>query len=206
MKKILTIVTVSFLAFQLTSCKPETKKEGTTPPVEKTPSYSLKNAKNNINFIAYKTTGKIPVKGMFKEVDVLKGGDGNSIREAVNGTKFKIPINSIETKDNGRNLKIRKFFFDVMENTVSLTGKLYIEDDSIGTAEFTMNGVTKKIPFTYTIQDKVFSMDATMDVEKWNAESAIDSLNVACKDLHKGADGVSKTWSEVAINVISVFK
>ncbi|WP_442267020.1 YceI family protein [Tenacibaculum sp. ZS6-P6] len=209
MNKFLTIVSVVALSLQLTSCKSETKKEESKEipaPIEKTAPFAIKNAENSINFTAYKTTDKVPVKGMFKKIEVLKGGEGNSVKEAINGAEFEIPISSIETKDNGRNIKIRKFFFGVMANTISLTGKLSIENDSIGSAEFTMNNVTEKLPFTYTIKDKVFSMSAIMDIEKWNAKNAVDSLNIACKDLHKGADGVSKTWSEVAINVTSTFK
>ncbi len=211
MKKILVYVSFALLTITATSCKSEAKKEEkkeetTTTVVEKTAPYSLKTAENSINFTAYKTTEKVPVKGVFKKVNVLKGGEGNSVKEAINGTEFEIPISSIETKDNGRNLKIRKFFFGVMENTVSLTGKLMIDNDSTGTADFTMNGLTTKLPFTYSIDGKAFTMNTTMDVNKWNAQSAIDSLNVVCKDLHKGADGVSKTWNEVAINVISTFK
>ncbi len=209
MKQILTFISLSLLVFQFTSCKSEQKKEEkkeTPTTVEKTAPYSLKNADNNINFVAYKTTEKVPVKGTFKEVELLKGGEGNSVKEAINGAEFKIPVSSIETKDNGRNLKIRKFFFGIMENTISLTGKLMIENDSLGTASFTMNGVTEKLPFKYTINGKVFAMNTIMNIDKWNAKNAVDSLNVVCKDLHKGADGISKTWSEVAINVISTFK
>ena len=35
--------------------------------------------------------------------------------------------------------------------------------------------------------------------EKWDALEALASLNEACKVLHTGADGVSKTWEDVAI-------
>ncbi|CAM1344563.1 YceI family protein [Tenacibaculum amylolyticum] len=210
MRKFLTIFSVCAIAFQLTSCKSEAKKEEAAPAVpattEKAAPYSLKNAKNAVEFTAYKTTAKVPVKGIFKKIEVINGGEGNSVKEAINGAEFKIPVSGIETKDASRNFKIQKFFFGVMDNTISLTGKLLIDNDSIGTAELTMNGVTQKLPFSYTIQDKVFTMNTTMDVLKWNAQSAVDSLNVACKDLHKGEDGVSKTWSEVAINAVSTFE
>lgn len=210
MNKFLTIVSIVALSLQLTSCKSEAKKEESKKPetttVEKAAPYAIKNAMNSINFTAYKTTDKVPVKGTFKSIEVISGGEGNSVKEAINGAEFSIPISSIETKDNSRNFKIRKFFFGVMANTVSLTGKLSIENDSIGVAEFTMNDVTEKLPFTYTIKDKTFSMSTTMDIDKWNTKSAIDSLNAICKDLHKGDDGVSKTWSEVAIDVTSIFK
>ncbi|WP_299680965.1 YceI family protein [uncultured Tenacibaculum sp.] len=213
MNKFLTIVSIVVLSLQFTSCKSEAKKEEkkevettTETPVEKTAPFAIKNATNSINFTAYKTTDKVPVNGIFKKIEITKGGEGNSIKEAMNGAEFKIPVSSLETKDNGRNIKIRKFFFSVMANTVDLTGKITIDNDSLGTAEFTMNSVTEKLPFKYTINDKVFSMSTTMDIDKWNAQSAIASLNKVCEDLHKGADGVSKTWNEVAINVTSTFK
>jgi len=45
-----------------------------------------------------------------------------------------------------------------------------------------------------------------MNLDTWNGQTAVASLNEACKDLHKGADGVSKTWNEVAIEVTSSFQ
>jgi polyisoprenoid-binding protein YceI len=209
MNKFLTISCAILLTSFISSCKSEQKKEETpkeeTTKVEKTAPFSLKTANNSINFTAYKTTAKVPVKGTFEKLEITKGGEGNSVKEAINGAEFNIPLTGLETNDNGRNLKIRKFFFGVMENTVSLTGKLTIDTDSTGTADFTMNNVTQKLPFKYMIEGKKFSMKTIMDIGKWNAQNAVESLNTACKDLHKGEDGVSKTWSEVSINATSTF-
>lgn len=209
MKKLVAITIVTVLSLQLTSCKKEVKKETPAPAkVEEkaTAKFSLNNAENSINFTAYKTTEKIPVKGVFTKVELTNDCKGNTVKDAINGAEFKIPVNSIETKDTSRNFKIQKFFFQVMENTMSLTGKLILNDDKNGVAEFTMNGVTEKLPFEYSINGKVFSMKTTMDIDKWNAQKALSSLNTACKDLHKGADGKSKTWNDVAIEVTSTFK
>lgn len=211
MKKIITLSIVALLSVQLSSCKKEEKKETPTKTetkVEKksTARYSLKNADNTIQFTAYKTTEKIPVKGLFTKIELTNDCEGNTVKDAVNGAEFKIPVSSIETKDASRNFKIRKFFFLVMENTLDLTGKIKLNDDKNGVAQFTMNGVTQELPFEYTIDGQTFSMKSTMNVDKWNAQKALSSLNEACKDLHKGADGVSKTWNDVAIDVTSVFK
>jgi hypothetical protein len=48
-------------------------------------------------------------------------------------------------------------------------------------------------------------MKATMNVNDWNASAALASLNKVCLDLHRGADGVSKTWSEVTLDITSTF-
>lgn len=207
MKKLTTLICV-LIAFQFSSCKEEVKKEESKPPVTvaKTFAYSLKTAANKIGFTAYKTTDKVPVKGMFKKIEITKLGEGNTIKEAINGAEFRVPVGNIETNDSSRNLKIVTFFFSVMENTKNLTGKLMINDDNNGALAFKMNGISEVLPFTYTIVDKVFTMKAVMNVDKWNGQAAIASLNEACKDLHKGADGVSKTWSDVDIEVTSTFK
>lgn len=209
MKKIVIVSFIVALAFNFSACKSETKKvnaDETTIEAKKSSAvFSLKTAKNEINFTAYKTTDKVAVGGQFNKVNILTGGEGNSIKEAIHNTEFSIPVSSIFTKDASRDYKIQKFFFGVMDNTKLLSGKLMIENDSIGSASIIMNGVTEKVPFTYTITDKTFSIEATMDVNKWNATAALTSLNKACEVLHTGADGVSKTWNDVALNVTSSF-
>lgn len=203
---------ISFLliavAFNFSACKADSKKENTKDIVEtkkSTAPFAVSNAENDINFVAYKTTEKVGVNGWFTKVDVLSGGEGNSVKEAIHNTEFSIPISSLYTKDTSRDYKIRKNFFGMMDNTDILSGKLMISDETSGTAEVTMNGETKQVPFTYTIVDRKFSMNAIIDVNDWNAGKALATLNKVCEFLHTGADGVSKTWSEVALNITSTF-
>ena len=204
MKKITILSILFIIAFNFSSCKSE-KKTDKVEDKTTTKAFSLKKAKNEINFTAYKTTDKVPVGGQFKKVDIISGGEGNTIKEAINNAEFSIPVKNIFTKDTSRDFKIKKYFFGVMSDTKLLSGKLTIENDSIGFANIKMNGVTEKVTFSYTIAGNVFSMNATMDVSNWNAVKALNSLNSICKDLHKGADGVSKTWSDVALNIKSTF-
>lgn len=210
MKKLAVLLLV-VTAFNLASCKSEKAKEN-APKLEKkqekkqsTFPYSLQSASSEIKFVAYKTTDKVPVGGQFKKVVITANGDGNSVKEAINNAEFSIPVSSIFTNNTSRDYKIQKFFFGVMDNTKLLSGKFNIKDDTAGTVSITMNGVTDKVPFTYTIAGNVFSMKATMDVKKWNAVKALNSLNTVCKELHKGADGVSKTWNEVALDIKTTF-
>lgn len=209
MKRVLVLSLLVLITFSFSFCKSEKKKDVENEyKVEAKKSrfpFSLESAKNEINFIAYKTTDKVPVGGQFKKVDIITGGEGNSIKEAIHNTDFSIPVSSLFTKNTSRDYKIKKFFFGIMDNTKLLSGKLVIENDSIGTASIKMNGVTEKVPFTYTIEATTFSMKATMDITKWNAVEALNSLNTVCRDLHKGEDGVSKTWSDVALNIKSTF-
>jgi hypothetical protein len=198
------------VSFQFSACKSEIKKEESketqkSEVKKSTAPFAVSNAKNDINFTAYKTTEKIVVGGLFKKVNVLSGGEGNSVKEAIHNTEFAIPVSSLATKDSSRDYKIKKFFFGVMDNTKLLSGKLLLNDDTNGTAKITMNGETKDVPFTYTISGKIFNMQATIDINNWGANAALASLNKVCEALHTGADGVSKTWSEVSLNITSTF-
>lgn len=207
MKKLIILVLTISLSTQFTACKSEKKQNSSSSKKAiKAYPFSLNNASNTIDWTAYKTTEKIPVKGKFKKVTITKNGEGNTAKEAINGAEFSIPVSSIFTSDVSRDYKIRKFFFGVMDNTSLLTGALNISDDTNGVASITMNGVTADLPFTYTIEGKEFKLTATMLLNNWSAQNAVDSLNVACKVLHAGKDGVSKTWNEVAINITTVFQ
>jgi polyisoprenoid-binding protein YceI len=204
MKKVSTLILALFVAFQLTSCgsdKKEEKKEKKSDA-----AFVLSDAKNKVAWTAYKFTEKTPVGGEFRKVNITGGGEGNTVKDAINNAEFSIPISSVFTKNSDRDYKIKKFFFGIMQDPELLSGKLMIENDSMGHAHLTMNGITNKLPFKYTIKGKEFSMTTKMDVVNWNAQSSIDSLNSICNDLHKGLDGVSKLWSEVAINVNTTFK
>ena len=205
MKKIILSTFVLFIAFSFTSCKSEKKKEVKKEVVEKKSPFSLKEATNNIEFTAYKTTAKVGVKGNFQKVNIITGGEGNSVKEAIHNTTFSIPVSSLFTKDKSRDYKIQKFFFGIMEDTQLLSGRLILENDSIGVATITMNNMSRKLPFKYTIEEKEFTMNAVMNIDNWSAQKALMSLNTACIDLHKGTDGVSKTWSEVVLNISSNF-
>ncbi len=206
MRNILLISVLLCFSLQITSCKTDVKKkQKTETKAKKTALFSLKDSKNNIDWVAYKTTMKIAVKGTFKKIIITNNGEGNSIKEAIDNAEFSIPVSSIFSSDTSRDFKLKKFFFGAMDNTKLLSGTLILENDSIGYASITMNSATKKLPFTYIISDRKFSLKAIMNIDNWNVKNAIDSLNIACNDLHKAEDGISKTWNEVLINITSEF-
>ena len=200
---------VSLLLVAFLSCKTEKKvnpiKEIKVEAPKSTAEFSIEKASKQINFTAYKTSDKIPVGGQFKKVNVLSGGEGNTVKEAIHNTEFSIPVSSLFTQNSSSDYKIKKFFFGIMDNTKLLSGKLLLTDTTNGVVEIKMNGVSQKVPFKYSIVDRVFNMKASMDVNNWNASKALASLNNVCLDLHRGADGISITWSEVTLNITTIF-
>ena len=206
MKNSIKITYIFLIAVLLIACDSEKKEQKDQINKEKKSSaaFVLDNAKNSVEWTAYKTTEKVPVKGKFKKVEITSGGEGNTVKEAIHNAEFSIPISSIFTSDSSRDYKIRKFFFSFMDTSL-LSGTLKILTATSGIATIKMNGITDKVPFEYTITNNVFSMKSTLDINKWNAKAAIASLNKVCEELHKGADGISKTWDEVTLNITSTF-
>ena len=91
-----------------------------------------------------------------------------------------------------------------MKNAEILSGTIHIDTPQSGYVDFSMNGIIEKLPFSYSANETTLQIKTIMDTNTWQAQAAIESINKACYELHKGADGVSKTWSDVAID-ISVF-
>lgn len=191
MKKtiLLTLATV----FLFVSCKKEVKKE----PAK----FSVIAETITVNWTGYKTTDKVPVKGQFKTVEIANSKEAVTAVEALNGSTFSLPVSSLFSGDNERDTKLKQLFFGVMDATVSLTGTLNLNEDGKGTVNLKMNNISKEIPITYIASGQLVELTGTLDiVNDFSAQAALESLSKACFDLHKGSDGVSKTWSEVGIN------
>ena len=198
MKNLIYAAVILFLGGQLISCKGE-KKEAVE--AEKTlTQYQASEAGSSMQWTAYKTSDKVPVKGTFKEVKIVNSAKGENPAGALSDLGFEIPVKSIFTNDSIRDGKLQKFFFEVMQNSMTLKGKFNVETENSGQLEISMNGLSKSLPFNYEVEQDTIHVSATMDLNEWGAQAALESLNEACKVLHTGADGVSKTWNDVALN------
>jgi hypothetical protein len=202
MKKIALITVLALLSITTISCKTDKKNEKNS--AEKL--YSVEPLTTKISFTAYKTTEKIGVQGQFTKVNFNNIKKSITPREALNGTEFSIPISSLFTNNEDRDSKIMKLFFGVMDNTELLSGNIELTSDTEGIATIKMNNITKSFPVKCTLNGKMASFTGVLNVEDWNAQAALESLNITCFDLHKGADGISKTWSEVKIDIITYLK
>ena len=200
MKKFITLLFV--VSIIVTSCK-EDKKDSTPAKEEKTEAttkYVVKPEATSVEWTAYKTTEKKPVGGKFTSLS-FDNKEGATPQEALNNLEFSIPIKSLFTKDETRDSKIKTFFFGTMLNTELLKGKITYSNN-IYVASITMNDTTHDLPLEVSITDeRRVKMSGVMNLKDWNALGALEALNKVCFDLHKGPDGVSKTWEDVAIEV-----
>jgi len=175
-----------------------------TNPIEK--GYKIVPEETQVTWTAYKTTNKIPVTGIFKEVFIESKNSGATIYEALDGTKFSLPVNSIFSQSNLRDGKIINSFFGKMLNTTEILGTIKLIDKTTGVVKITMNGISEDLPISFNISDNLITIDAKMNVNNWKAQAELEALTDACEDLHAGVDGESVTWSEVKINVTSKVK
>ena len=195
-----TILSLAIILF--TACKNEKSNTEESKDTTETPEvlYIAISEATSVNWTAYKTTEKTPVGGQFTTVN-FDDKKGTTPEEALNGLEFSIPISSLFTKDETRDAKIKASFFGAMLDPELIGGTIkYVDGKYI--ASLTMNGVTNDLPLDVTITDeRRVKMTTVMQLKDWNALEALASLNKVCFELHKGPDGVSKTWEEVAIEV-----
>jgi polyisoprenoid-binding protein YceI len=197
MKNPLNFSLIFIFALLLVSCAKEKKVADISEP---STIYMVDSKNSTVQWTAFKTSAKVPVKGIFKEIKIVKSIEASSPSAALEGVEFEIPVSSIFSKDTIRDAKLNKFFFAVMENSLILKGSFKIEDQKKGKLSLTMNGLRKELPFDFEMSHDTILINASMDLNNWQAQTALESLNQACLVLHTGADGVSKTWDEVLIN------
>jgi len=198
MKYLSSIFLILALGLQLVSCEKE--KKASDEISKPTLSYQASEKGSSLVWTAYKTSDKVPVKGSFKEVAIVDNKAGETPSESLQDLSFEIPVSSIFTNDTIRDGKLKKFFFAVMENSMTLKGKISVESEDSGTLDISMNGLTKQLPFNFQVEQDTIHVNAEMDLNDWGAQAALESLNEACKVLHTGPDGVSKTWNDVSLH------
>ena len=199
MKKIITIVLLSVLIGNLSSCKKE--KEVSVTKSEVLKNYVIDSKNTVVHWTGYKTSDKIPVKGIFKQIKISNVKSAANPVEVIKNVKFIIPVNSIFSNDSIRDFKLTNFLFGKMINTAHIIGKASLQDNGKGEASITMNGFTKMVPLTYEVHGDDIKINAKIELNNWQAQAAVVALNEVCSEKHKGSDGESVTWSEVDVMV-----
>ncbi|ANQ48380.1 YceI family protein [Flammeovirga sp. MY04] len=200
------IVLLTLSIFSCSSKKDSTKTESSnTKEVETTASsYAYDPAQTVVSFTAFKTTDKVGVSGRFQEFEVKTSKESvSNPSDILSGLTFEIPINSLETNDKSRNGKIIEHFFGSMVNTSKITGVVKSFSNGKALVDIALNGITKEVALDAKVSDNIILLKGNIDMSNWDALGAIEALNKICYDLHKGADGKSKLWSDVDLVIKS---
>jgi hypothetical protein len=206
-----TLILLSLTAFF--ACSKKESKEVAQPEV-KTETvaqnciYSYSDSLTSFNWKAYKTSEKIGVGGTFDEITV-SSKSSNSIKSVLESISFEINTESVNSANDDRDWKIFAFFFSKMVSTDKIIGKVksIVGDDALGSATFeiTMNETTQDVNLTYNTTDGVVNFSGAFNLDKFNGQDAVASLNKKCEALHTGADGVSVLWPQVSLEISTQF-
>ncbi len=157
-----------------------------------------------VHWKAYKTPAKVGVGGVFDKVDYQSPKkSGINFSEILSGATVTIDKKSVNSKNEGRDAKLVKFFFDQMKgDTITARiidlqpGKRERGKPKTGnmTVAVTMNGITREVPMHYTYDQGTLEAWGVIDLFDFSASAALQSINKACFDLHLG-----KTWNDVTI-------
>ncbi len=157
-----------------------------------------------VSWTGYKTPKKVGVGGVFDSVVYTPAAkSGENFRSILVGSSVVIDSSSVNSKNEGRDEKLAKFFFGMMQDKninakiVDIKADKRVKDaprTGVVSVEIEMNGVKKTVPMTYSFSDNIFEAKGTIDILDFSAANALSSINKACFDLHEG-----KTWSEAGI-------
>ena len=207
MKKILLPITACTLMF-MSSCGGDHGHEHTEASPETSEEicfYNYAEGTAAVRWTAFKTNDKIAVGGQFNTVNVTVGDKSTKITDILETIKFNIPTKSTNTSNEDRDAKIVASFFGAMDATDIILGQVKSAegDNTAGTCTFylTLNNVEKEVILNYTVAKDVVKLTGSIDLVDFKGEEAIASLNKVCEALHVGSDGISKTWSNVDLEI-----
>ena len=172
-------------------------------------TYSTDPNNISVQWTGFKTTDKVAVHGKFNSVKNLRRLEKSytSLPQLLKAAAIEVDMLSVDTSAPPRDETLKEHFFKQLKGKFLAVGTLTqikANKGNTGTASMNLkfNDQTKRVPvnFTYT-NDGTFNLTGKMDLANFTAHEALQSLNKACLDLHKGPDGVSKTWSEVEFSV-----
>jgi len=172
-------------------------------------SYQLDIENTKVIWSGYKTNDKVKVVGYFNEFNCDRENQVfSSINELVDGLRFSIKSSSSVSGDPIRDKNLQDHFFSYLTKDFLINGVLGQPiNDSID-VDFIVFGQTRTLRFGYQYNivadspnsDYIIEINGSIDLElQFGGLQAFNAISKKCYDLHKGADGVSKTWNQVDI-------
>lgn len=206
-RKLIFGIALATLMFSCTTTETETNHQEEQVDEIQLCTYSYQPETTVINWTAFKTTAKKGVSGKFDEFDVLVPNDNNEFMiQSLNSATVTIPVNSVNSDNPERDKKIDSLFFGAMNQTEIISVLIKSITEESAAVEITMNGKSVDYDGQITVENETVKFHTTINLDDFEAQPAVESLNTACKDLHTGDDGVSKLWSEVDIDVETTLK
>ncbi len=205
----LVLVLVLLASCQNNHTKTNDKKPETTEKLQSA-QWILNEDNSSIHWTGYKTTGKIPVKGVFKTFKIKGVKPAADLKTAIQSAQAEINIYSIFSNNEDRDKKLIGKLFENMTDTQKIFARIDKIQPNGQSAMMTINMNTheKTVPVQLQIDENAgkVTLSGKIDLLKdFEANNAFEQFHKACFNKHKGEDGVSKTWSEVEFSAELIF-
>lgn len=172
-------------------------------------TYSTDPGAITVQWTGFKTNDKIAVHGKFTSVKNLRRLEKSytSLPQLLKAAAVEVDMLTVDTAAPPRDETLKEFFFKKLKGKFLAIGTLTqikANQGNTGSASMNLkfNDQTKRVPVEFKLsKEGLFTLNGKMDLANFTAHEALQSLNKACFDLHKGPDGVSKTWSEVEFTI-----
>lgn len=162
-----------------------------------------------LQWTAFKTTQKVGVNGGFNSVQVVGPNHHAKLENLLQGVRAEIALSptQIKTGNPARDETLYKTFFSSIAGQ-KIEGKIESvrpvktpNPQGNFVLKLKMNGKQKSVPMTYSIDQNVWTAKGSLDVLDFGLKKGFEALHQACEVLHQGSDGVSKTWTQVDLQL-----
>ena len=192
-------LTITLLSIFL-SCNQDNRKSSKAIIKTESCTYGFNEKETKVSWNAYKTTDKVMVAGYFESLTTDRTGKKyETINEFVNGINFSINSSSSLSGDSSRDMSVRDYFFNLFTENFEINGNLEVVSQKLIIAHLDIYGVDTPVSLSYDISDEIILMKGSISLNKIGAINAYNSIHEKCIDLHRGPDGISKTWDTVDI-------
>jgi hypothetical protein len=198
---ILSLTAIALLA----SCGGQQSAQQTDEAAPQVCRYSYQHDSTSVKWTAYKFTEKVGVSGSFDEMEVTGTlAEEMTLVNVFGSAGFNIPVSSTNSLVPDRDMKIKEHFFGTMNATDSISGRVVSITEEGAQIEISMNGQTRSVDMDVMVNGSELMLEGVIQLADWDALASVDALNKICHDLHIGADGISKLWPEVKLEVRTV--
>ena len=202
MKQFLKYLISFFLLCGMISCnnseKKSSHKTSSQNKYSELQEFAIDTSGLSILWTAYKFTNKMAVSGTFNIYTFQAKNTSGTLENILNKSKLFITTASVNSKNAIRDFKLDTYFFKAF-NTTEIRGAITKAKENEGLIDLKMNRRSKKIPYSYSIENDTIRLFANLNLNHWKGEDALKILNTECYELHKGEDGVSKLWPDVDV-------
>ena len=160
---------------------------------------------SSVTWTAYKYTNKVGVSGDFDQFNITTTNtECHNIEDVLQHAKIELTADALLGDQSKKASNLSTMFFGKLRSK-KVSGEVLSVDakNQLAEIELTFNKVTRKLNCRYDADQYQIELMTTINLQDFQAESCIDSLNTVCGELHKGADGIMMTWLDVDVKVVA---